>query len=287
MCGGPTVAAFAHDGYEIVDCRRCAHRQAAIAGAVDGDTHVASVYADEYFTGGGAGYANYVAEGPLLRRRGQRYGRLLGEACVRGRVLDVGAAAGFILAGLSDAGWRGVGVEPNQQMVEFATTQLDMDVVCTPFELFAAPVEAGRPADTQFDAVTMVQVVAHFTDPVRALRRAASLLRPGGVLLIETWDRSSRVARMLGPRWHEYSPPSVLHWFSRSGLDAIAPMCGFTAESGGRMLKWIGAQHAASLLAYRAGRHSPFARVAERIPASLALPYPADDLFWTLWRRLP
>jgi hypothetical protein len=45
-----------------------------------------------------------------------------------GSVLDVGAAAGFLLAGLRQIGWSGSGVEPNDRMAEHARSQLGLNV---------------------------------------------------------------------------------------------------------------------------------------------------------------
>ena len=52
-------------------------------------------------------------------------------------------------------------------------------------------------------------------------------MRPGGLLSIETWDRSSTVARTLGPRWQQVSPPSVVWLFGRTDLAALLARHGF------------------------------------------------------------
>ena len=85
-----------------------------------GADHVRNVYGDHYFTGGGAGYPDYLADGELLRERGRGYARLIAGATTPGRVLDIGAAAGFVLQGLCDEGWRGAGIEPNAAFWEKA-----------------------------------------------------------------------------------------------------------------------------------------------------------------------
>ena len=79
---------------------------------------------------------------------------------------------------------------------------------------------------------------------------------PGGVWVIETWDRESVVARLLGRRWHEINPPSVLHWFSRRSLDALLASLGFERVARGRPRKTIGADHVRALL----GAHRSSAR---------------------------
>jgi SAM-dependent methyltransferase len=280
LCGSPSRRRFAIHGIWLRDCDACGHRFADYAPSAD---HVARVYGNAYFEGGGAGYADYIAEGSALRARGRWYARLVERWTRPGDVLDVGCAAGFFLRGFVDAGWTGHGVEPNPAMAEHARTQLGLDV------------RTGTLEDLQvterYDLVTLVQVVAHLVDPRRALTAAAAALKPSGLLLVETWDRRSWTARILGRRWHEYSPPSVLHWFSRRGLSDLGRAVGLRHEAEGRpRLKRIGADHARSLVTYkyggsRAGRAALAALAA--FPSAWTLPYPADDLFWMVFRRGP
>ena len=42
-----------------------------------------------------------------------------------------------------------------------------------------------------FSAVTFYNVLAHIRDPIEALRTTHRLLRPGGVVVVETWDAES------------------------------------------------------------------------------------------------
>ncbi len=89
-------------------------------------------------------------------------------------------------------------------------------------------------SDQRFDLVSMIQVIAHFSDIRKALQNAAEVTRNGGFWLIETWNYESWVARLFGEHWHEYSPPSVLHWFSPSGLNRLVSQYGFSEVAKGR-----------------------------------------------------
>ena len=269
-----TRRAFVVDGFPLCDCGGCGHRFADYRA---GPAHVGECYGDDYFTEGNAGYADYLAEAELLRRRGHQYAEKIGLS--PGRVLDVGAAAGFLLQGMTDAGWHGVGVEPNHTMAAHAREQLGLAMVESAFDDFRDP--------EPFDLVTMIQVIAHLPDPLASLQRVSALLHTGGHLLVETWDRDSVFARLCGQRWHEYSPPTVLHWFSRRSLNDLAGRAGLVAVASGRMAKWIRVQHARSLLAYKYSG-SFLGRCIDRGLApfsAMALPYIADDLFWTLYRK--
>src|ERR1700694_3841849 len=119
ICASETVPLVAA-GYRRAPA--CTHAFLAAPPLAD---HLASVYGDDYFTAGGAGYSDYLAEGALLRERGRTYGRLLTATRRRvGSILDIGAAAGFLLAGFEDTGWSGIGVEPNATVCAYGRTHL-------------------------------------------------------------------------------------------------------------------------------------------------------------------
>lgn len=268
---------FEIDGYRIVDCQSCGHR--FVENPISAD-HVAQVYDDTYFTGGAAGYVDYLSEGKMLRKRGQRYGKLLQAHAQPGRMLDVGAAAGFLLQGFQDAGWTGEGVEPNGSMARYGNEQLGVKITHSPVEAFRS--------EQPFDLVSMIQVIPHFQDLMAGLRVLSDLTKPGGLWLIETWNKDSRMARFFGKNWHEYCPPSVLHWFTPDSLQRFAGQFGFDKIAQGRPGKHIQAHHAKSLVRYKL-EGSPLATPARLmmrvIPDQLTIPYPAEDLFYMVLRK--
>ena len=281
VCGGPTQRLFVKNNYGIHDCARCGHRAADLATTA---AHVVQIYGDHYFHGGGDGYPDYLAEGALLQAHGRRYGALLQRYLPVGRVLDVGAAAGFVLSGLQTHGWQGVGLEPNAQMADYGRRRLGLTMGTGDLE--RSPLQGSG---ERFDLVTMIQVIAHFYDLRQALAQAAALTRPGGYWLIESWDYTSWPARLLGENWHEYSPPSVLHWFSPQGLTALAAQFGMTPVASGRPRKDLNGAHAKSLLRHKVqgtAAATLFNRPLDLIPDEFPIPYPAFDLFWSLFRKV-
>jgi SAM-dependent methyltransferase len=279
ICHGSSQRLFNKDQYWVRGCSVCQHRFLELHPT---SGHVHQVYGDDYFQGGGAGYPDYLAESTLLRRHGKQYARLLSRYMPIGTMLDVGAAAGFVLQGFIDAGWQGRGIEPNQRMVDYARTQLHLQVDPGTLEQ-----SSGQEC---YDLITMIQVVAHFFDIQKALATASTSTKPGGYWLIETWNRQSWMARLLGKNWHEYSPPSVLQWFSPEGICQAAAQHHFREVARGRPAKWIGGAHAKSLLRYKLNG-APFERLLSQglnlIPDELAIPYPAEDLFWILLQKSP
>jgi SAM-dependent methyltransferase len=272
ICKGRTRRLFRKDGYWINRCHLCRHDCAEISHSED---HVLKVYGDHYFYGGGAGYPGYMKEAPLLRARGQHYADLLRHYLKPGALLDVGAAAGFILQGFLDCGWEGKGIEPNDRMAEYARSHLKIEVETGTLE--------DTSHETSYDLISMIQVVGHFLDPRQAFGSAGKLTRPGGYWLIETWDPESWTATLFGKHWHAYSPPSVLHWFSRRALRRLLLEFGFHEVAHGRAWKWLNAAHAKSVLQYHLGPRAT--RALELVPDQMRFPYPGDDPFWALFRK--
>ncbi len=307
LCGAQGAALFRAHGYPVLECPRCRHRY---AGLLPDENHVASVYDDHYFDGGGAGYDDYLAEGEILIAHGARYSDLLARHGVSpGRQLDIGASCGFLMQGFSSKGWQSTGLEPNARMANQGRRSAGMDIrigsaeqlpATIQPELSRSPGEASggdsrfsdpdaaleAPAGT-FDLISIIQVLPHFHDMRTALSRLRARTRPGGWWLIETWDCRSISARLAGQHWHAYSPPSVLHWFSRQQLTGLLGEYGLTPVAHGRPSKFLRGSHARSILEHKLGGSTPWRwllPVTRAIPERLTIPYPADDLFWLLCR---
>jgi SAM-dependent methyltransferase len=273
VCHSDSWRIFQKHGFWIRQCG-CGHRFAELDTNAD---HVQHVYGDAYFTEGGDGYSDYLSEAQIITNQGRYYGQLMARYMQPGELLDVGAAAGFILQGFLDCGWRGVGVEPNQRMAEHAR-QRGLDVQTGTLETFST--------DRRFDLINMTQVIAHFYDLHRALEAARRVTRQRGYWLIETWNKDSWMARLQGRAWHEYSPPSALHYFSLKTLTRLVSSFGLELVAHGRPPKKLRLSHARSLISYKLGNGPTrvlFDRVTRALP-DWTLPYPSFDLMWVLFR---
>ncbi len=292
LCGRIGDLVFRIDDVPVMQCCFCTHRYAAIVPQAD---HVRKYYDDDYFFAGKAGYSDYLAGEDLLRRQGKWYAQVLmkqAPQCAPLRLSNatsnsqktslfaVGAAAGFDIDEFRKAGWSVSGVEPNETMARHAREVIGIDIQTGTLETIHA---------TQtYDVVTAIQVMAHFTDPQIAAERLSKLVRRGGCLLVETWDYRSLTARIFGRHWHEYSPPTVLQWFSKTSLISLMKRHGLDVAGSGKPAKRIGGAHARSLLEYKLSQ-MPLSSVTpsmlKLIPKNLTLLYPGDDLFWMLFRK--
>ena len=276
VCFEASRRAFSLANYWIRECESCGHQFAEIN---VNDRHVEEIYGDDYFSGGKE-YADYLGSQRGLLQRGRWYASRIAPFCKPGALLDVGTAAGFTLRAFADAGWRVFGLEPNAGMAEHARTKLNVEVVASALESWDSA--------QRFDLISMLQVLPHFVDPRAAIRKAGACLRPGGHLLIETWDRKSWTSRLFGKGWHAYNPPSVLHWFSKGSATRLMAEVGFEYVAGGRPSKWIDAAHAKAILRSKAKEsvlNQLLFNLSWPVPDRAWIPYYADDLFWALYRR--
>jgi SAM-dependent methyltransferase len=279
----PVCAAAARPRVRLRDhrylgCDVCGH---GFLDAEPAPDHVRTTFDDAYFSGAPGGYDDYLASRPLVERRGAHYLRVVARHGLRsGRMLDAGCGAGFIAGVFRDAGWDVAGLEPNPRMAALAADRCGGPVSTSPLE------EARFPEP--FDLILLIQVAAHLVRPDAAFASLARLLRPGGLLVVETWDGRSLTARLLGPSWHEHNPPSVLHVFCPMSLRLLAARHGLRHEATRRTFKSVPAGMAASLLRAKAAA-SPALRLpaflASSFPPDWALPYPADDLFHAVFRQ--
>jgi hypothetical protein len=96
------------------------------------------------------------------------------------------------------------------------------------------------------------------------------------------------IARIFGSRWHEYSPPTTLNYFDKKTLNILMQKYRFKKIASGKPSKKILSAHAKSLLVYKIRGDKFlsrfFLKIVNFIPDNIKIPYPAGDLFWTLYR---
>lgn len=268
---------FFKNDYAIYDCTYCQHRY-SIIDQEKGD-HLNTVYSDTYFLDGKDGYPNYLNEKKILIKHGEFYARKLAKIMQPGKMLDVGAAAGFIMKGFQHNGWDCSGIEPNKSMVEYGKSKLHLNIVQGGFENYST-------TDT-YDLITVIQVIGHFYNLNKALQNISDLTKTGGFVLIECWDRKSLAAKLFGKNWHEYSPPSVIHWFTKKTLTKNMEAYGFELVKFGRPLKKISMKHGFSLMAGKFKFLSKTAAFVNNLlgDKDIFLIYPPFDVFYAIYQK--
>lgn len=234
----------------------------------------------DYFKGNRWRYPDYLQLAQLLIQRGHYYSEIVKRYTSPGSLLDIGCGAGFVMKGFSEEGWKVKGIEPNNEMSDYANKYFG-------FHVTAEPLEKHEDENT-YDLITMIQVVAHFYDVRTCIDKAAGMLKPNGMLLIETRDRNSITAKLMGHAWHEYLPPSVLNWFTPKTLIRLCEQFEFCYVVSRKTIKKIQIGHAISLLSNKSSASAVTGKilsVAKLFPKKWTVLYPADDLFYVLFKK--
>lgn len=252
LCGSESrELSFEEPPFSVVRCRDCG--LVYVTPRLRDASLLEHVYDEGYWTSSAAkerGYTDYRADEPFyLRTYRRRLPIVRRHFDAPGRVLDVGCAAGYFLRVMAEEGWDVTGLEPSEQIRPTAQEAVGADRVLGGL-LEDAPFEAGS-----FDLVTFWDVIEHIPDFVGALGRARALLAPGGKVLIETQNVSSRAARLLGRRWQHYKHAEhIYHFDPRSFGTALANAGLRTVEN----TPWLGGKYVSlAFVAERAGRLHP------------------------------
>lgn len=98
------------------------------------------------------------------------------------KVLDIGCGGGLFLSLLKQQGTEGIGIELSDSRAQYATSKHGL-------EIHKRPIESDfwqKGYANHFDAVTLWDVIEHVNYPLQTVQSAAKVLKPGGLLLIDT-----------------------------------------------------------------------------------------------------
>lgn len=140
----------------------------------------------------------------------------------RGRLLEIGSDGQFLRLAAA-RGWSVTGLQPEIGTCAKAAALYGV-------ELRAATLAEAAFADASFDVVVMFHVLEHVASPKELCRESWRVLRPGGVLCVETPNVDSRWFRVLGRRWRQFIPDH--YWFfSPTTLRTLLDAVGFRVGS--------------------------------------------------------
>jgi len=146
-----------------------------------------------------------------------------------GKCLELGSSHGGFVALLGWAGFEASGLELSPWVVRFSRKAFGVQVL-------KGPVEDQSIDRASLDIITMMDVLEHIPDPVGTVQHCLSLLKPDGILIIQTprykertlygtyLSEHNRFLELLLPKEHLFlfSQESLKMFFDRLGVSHIA-----------------------------------------------------------------
>jgi SAM-dependent methyltransferase len=139
--------------------------------------------------------------------------------------LDIGCNKGFLLAAALSHGWDVHGIE----LIPELTLPFKRQYPRVADQVYASDFAGAQSKmkNEMFDAVTAIDVIEHFEDPLRDMGNIFRILKPGGALLIQTPDTNNSMAVELKERWGALKPREHLHLFNPKNLGLLSRKLGF------------------------------------------------------------
>lgn len=220
VCSGTEFTTlFEKDGHRWTRCQACALER---IDPPPTDATLSAIYGKHYYDAWGL-HSDASTVGDLKKATFRYVLAQLPRAPVNAKLLDCGAATGFLLEIAKERGYEPYGVE----LSEFGA-----NAIAEKFgsgRAFRGELEnvAFRDAgEGSFQAITMCDYIEHVRDPRRVLERAHSLLAADGVIALTTPDTDSITHRVLAKGWSHYKVEH-LYYFGHDNITKLLRSAGF------------------------------------------------------------
>ncbi|MDD2707640.1 MAG: class I SAM-dependent methyltransferase [Verrucomicrobiae bacterium] len=145
-----------------------------------------------------------------------------------GQVVEVGCGSGVLLAELKRMGYSCCGVEPDRKTAEWVADSAGVEMVSGLFPDAPAP---------RCDLFLAMDVMEHSIDPLAFMRKAAQLLRQGGVAVIQTPIHRDGDDPPFGDRFNDAFDPTEHNFiFTDQAMRRLAELAGLRVIDAGRRL---------------------------------------------------
>ncbi|HEX3887431.1 MAG TPA: bifunctional 2-polyprenyl-6-hydroxyphenol methylase/3-demethylubiquinol 3-O-methyltransferase UbiG [Phenylobacterium sp.] len=121
------------------------------------------------------------------------------------RLLDIGCGGGLLSEPMSRLGFAVTGVDASERNIGTASAHAAQ--VGAQVDYRCSTAEALLAAGERFDVILNMEVIEHVADPAQFLRDCAAMLKPGGLMIVATLNRTLK-AFALAKVGAEY----VLRW---------------------------------------------------------------------------
>lgn len=224
--------AFDKLGWTILKCNNCSLFRLKFTGSYD--QFIKRYYSKGFFTGSKdrAGYFSYEGDRKAEGKNMQAYLQGVKRFKSSGKLLDVGCATGLFMLEAKGNGFDVYGVDVSDYAVKIAKSRFGRKVKNSSIEQVSY--KSGS-----FDVITLFDVIEHLKDPIQVLKKLGYYLKDDGIIVINTGDADSLLAKIQGKDWHYFIPPQHFFYFSKNTLTDILEKAGFKVIQVDRKGKWL------------------------------------------------
>ncbi len=219
LCNSITTAhLFQKNNYDLVRCKKC--------GLVflDYDPNERSIYQlynEGYFKNKSTvcGFSDYFSlEKPFKKNFSKRLQKIL-RFKKDGCLLEIGAASGFFLNEARKF-FQISGNEISKEACDFAERNYGIYMECGNFE-------PNNYSKDTFDVIVMSDVIEHLAKPFDILKGVFAIQKKNGLLVLSTGDVDSLIAKISGKKWHLFTAPAHLFFFSKRTIRLALERVGY------------------------------------------------------------
>lgn len=150
----------------------------------------------------------------------ERYIFTFGKSLEGAKLLDIGTFTGEFLEAASALGADVYGTELQKEAVQIALKKF-------PGRITTANVLNTNFPHKNFDIITMLGLIEHVVNPGQLLESVTKLLKPGGIIMLQTPNSGSLLAKSMRQYWPPYAPVEHIHLFSRQSLERLLGQNGY------------------------------------------------------------
>lgn len=261
VCDGENFSTFGEkEGHSFARCETCGLERIDPAPT---DETLAKIYGEHYYDAWGL-KKDHDAVAKIKKSTFERVVGGAGKLKPNARILDLGAATGFLMEVARDRGYEAYGLELSEFGANEIARKFGKDRVFRG-QLEDATFE-GVPKGG-FDAIFMCDYIEHVRDPKGVLKLVYEWLAPGGVVGMTTPRLDSISRKLMGMGWTHYKIEH-LYYFSNAVMERLLTSIGYRAYRGKALVKTMTPEYIAHQ--FRVYPHpllSKVARIGEALPA--------------------